>query len=91
MLGPFGGKGKEKEKKDGPRQTTLFGMMAGPSSTLEEKSRDKKAAPVVDEAMADSQMTDMTMSDVGTLIESQPASQDWQETQVDDSESLAVT
>ncbi|KAJ7132769.1 hypothetical protein C8R43DRAFT_1089712 [Mycena crocata] len=59
-------KPKDKEKKDGPRQTTLFGMM-----TSAKKSR---------ETVTDNQ-PDVTMSDA-TLVETQPElPEEWEETQ----------
>jgi chromosome transmission fidelity protein 4 len=102
-VGPSGGKGKDKDKKDAPRQTTLFGMMPGRSPTNDKKARNKKRPepkatldpPAANNTLPDSQATDITMSDVepsdaGTMAETQPDLPDgWEETQiVDNSQAL---
>lgn len=72
-------KPKDKDiKKDGPRQTTLFGMMA--SSSNDRKSRvEKKPREIVSESHpidSDTAMTD------ATLVETQPdLPEEWEETQ----------
>ena len=86
-----GVKGKEKEKKEATRQTTLFGLVPGP--TGDKKSRNKKKVtesqePEKDDGVGESQDastqdTDVSMTNVdqslgdATLVETQP--DEWQE------------
>ncbi|KAJ7072346.1 hypothetical protein C8F01DRAFT_1205930 [Mycena amicta] len=66
-------KGKDKEKKGGPKQTTLFGMLS--SARIEKNS-----------LAVESQDSDASMSDV-LIIESQPElPEEWEETQPVDME-----
>lgn len=98
LVGPSGAKAKEKEKKDGPRQTTLLAMMPGHSLTNDQKPRNKRKSgptvtqepPAANDALLDSQTMDITMSDVmepsddaGTTAETQ--TDGWEETQIVDS------
>ncbi|KAJ7262195.1 hypothetical protein B0H12DRAFT_1321837 [Mycena haematopus] len=71
-------KAKEKEKKDGPRQITLFGMMSSAPRT-EKKSRVAGSQP----ATSDVAMTDVVETQLETqLIETQPdLPEEWEETQ----------
>lgn len=78
-------KGKEKEKKEGPRQATLFGMMPGLPKEKEKKAPRKSStknkvngseAPVGDVLDAtETQSTDVTMTEESsngeTLVETQ--------------------
>ncbi|KAJ7096343.1 hypothetical protein C8R44DRAFT_812788 [Mycena epipterygia] len=76
---PSGLKPKDKDiKKDGPRQTTLFGMMA--SSSNDRKSRvEKKPREMVSESHPID--SDIAMTDA-TLVETQPdLPEEWEETQ----------
>ncbi|KAJ7647353.1 hypothetical protein FB45DRAFT_1100523 [Roridomyces roridus] len=70
---PAASKPKDREKQDGPRQTTLLGMMAKKKATVPDSSQ-----PAAD---SDVTMTD-SMTD-STLVETQPDSlpPDWEETQ----------
>jgi chromosome transmission fidelity protein 4 len=71
ISGPAASKLKDKEKKDGPRQTTLFGMM--PSAPRPEK---KSRVAGVQPAELDVPMTDVS------LVETQPdLPEEWEETQ----------
>ncbi|KAJ6593880.1 hypothetical protein B0H19DRAFT_1092452 [Mycena capillaripes] len=73
---PTASKSKDKEKKDGPRQTTLFGMMSSAPRTETQKSRVQPADP------------DVAMNDV----ETQPdLPEEWEETQPVDATSLEET
>ncbi|KAJ6586903.1 hypothetical protein DFH09DRAFT_910436 [Mycena vulgaris] len=68
-------KPKDKDKKDGPRQTTLFGMIA--STSIDKKSRVEKKPREVASQVADS---DVTMTDM--TVETQPdLPEEWEETQ----------
>lgn len=98
LSGPFAK--SLKDKKDGPRQSTLNGqmsldkMLSGKRSDTDKKTRPtKKAArdsPPEDNGTQDSQITDVDMSDVGTLAETQDAepsgADDWEETQLVETE-----
>lgn len=79
-------KGREKEKKDGPRQATLFGMMPGANDKTSRtpKSTENTAKSNVPDVQATSViMSDVEMlaSDAATLVETQEDSQETQETQ----------
>ena len=79
LVGLF--KSKPAEKKEGPRQATLFNMLGnsnGPSKAA------KKSPPV--DAEPESQQSDITMADatmIETQIDTQRLSPDWDETQLD--------
>lgn len=81
-------KGKEKEKKDGPRQATLFSMMPSKSNKpVVKKKAEEHASPLEPDSQADITMSDaLAPSDAGTLVETQIDSQlladDWEETQI---------
>jgi hypothetical protein len=82
-------KGKEKEKKDGPRQATLFSMMPSKSNKpVVKKNAKEHASPFEPDSQADITMSDaLAPSDAGTLVETQIDSQqsladDWEETQI---------
>ncbi|KAJ7725842.1 hypothetical protein DFH07DRAFT_1002167 [Mycena maculata] len=75
---PSASKPKDREKKDGPRQTTLFGMMASASNDKRSRVEKKSLEVVLDSQPPDS---DITMTD-STLIETQPnLPEEWEETQ----------
>ncbi|KAJ7462267.1 hypothetical protein B0H11DRAFT_2285618 [Mycena galericulata] len=75
---PSASKPKDRDKKDGPRQTTLFGMMSSASSKKETRDENKSRQVVTDIQRIDS---DITMTDA-TLVETQPDLPDeWEETQ----------
>ena len=82
-------KGKEKEKKDGPRQATLFSMMPGKSNKpAVKKKAEEQASPLEPDSQVDITMSDaLAPSDAGTVVETQIDSQqsladDWEETQI---------
>jgi hypothetical protein len=76
LLGTSGSKGKEKEKKEATRQTTLFGM---PGPANDKKARNKKkAVESQDPQGADSQQESQDMSttqdtDVSMIDATQPS------------------
>ncbi|KAF4621226.1 hypothetical protein D9613_000247 [Agrocybe pediades] len=80
-------KGKEKEKKDGPKQATLFGMMpkADKATKLGKKKAEAEesagATESAQETQTETQTTDVVMDDAGLLEETQET-QDAEETQV---------
>ncbi|PPQ99766.1 hypothetical protein CVT24_009669 [Panaeolus cyanescens] len=98
---PFASKPKDssKEKKDGPKQTTLFGMMPPKS----DKSKPKKSSTptLVESQDTDTQMTDVVMGDLDSqiLVEDTQNTEDtqnldtnnWEETQLVDDESQLST
>ncbi|KAF7315738.1 Chromosome segregation protein [Mycena indigotica] len=68
---------KAKEKKEGPKQTTLFGML---SSSRKSKLSESETA-------VESQDSDVSMLDASSVIESQPdLPEEWEETQPIDME-----
>ncbi|KAL0581311.1 DNA polymerase alpha accessory factor Mcl1 [Marasmius crinis-equi] len=73
-------KGKATDKKEGPRQATLFGML-GNSNGAQKTKATKKTSPVEPE----SQQSDITMEDA-TAIDTQRLSPEWDETQMDETE-----
>ncbi|KAF8210212.1 hypothetical protein K438DRAFT_1809179 [Mycena galopus ATCC 62051] len=82
---PTASKAKDKEKKDGPRQTTLFGMM--PSAPRpEKKSRVAEVKPAdQDVSMTDASLVETQLEET-QLVETQPdLPEEWEETQPVDS------
>ncbi|KAF8160621.1 hypothetical protein B0H34DRAFT_344214 [Crassisporium funariophilum] len=80
---------KGKEKKDGPKQATLFGML--PKADKTSRTTKKSSVETSSDNQADSQLTDVTMLDADAMdtVETQedsqnPSSGDWEETQLVD-------
>ncbi|KAJ7497276.1 hypothetical protein FB451DRAFT_1018101 [Mycena latifolia] len=83
---PSASKPKDKEKKDGPRQTTLFGMMTSASIDKKTRTEKKPREIVTGNQAADS---DVTMADM--TVETQPdLPEEWEETQPVEATSLEV-
>ncbi|KAG7091059.1 hypothetical protein E1B28_010116 [Marasmius oreades] len=74
-------KGKNQEKKEGPRQTTLFGMIGNANEAQKGKTANK-SMPVEIE----SQQTDVTMDDTTFNVETQRLSPEWDETQIEEAQ-----
>jgi len=88
--GPAAVKGSlAKEKKEAPKQATLFGMMSKSEKVQKVKNKTTRGTPESEqETQVDSQTTDVAMSDLGSLDnsetqeDSQVTSTDWEETQL---------
>ncbi|KDR75022.1 hypothetical protein GALMADRAFT_248867 [Galerina marginata CBS 339.88] len=100
---PGAGNGKDaatlkgKDRKEGPKQATLFGMLPKADKVSRPKKQPDTAPPTADtqETQIDSQMTDVTTVETETQEESQQrvGSPDWDETQLVDAgdESSMIT
>lgn len=94
-LGPFA---KSRDKKDLPSarggHMSIQEMLSGKKGGLEKKARPpKKAEPesAPEQDTQNSQITDIDMSDIGTLPETQDTeSNDWEETQLVETETQPV-
>lgn len=79
---------KDKDKKDGPRQTTLFGMLTGSSIDKKMRAEKKPQETVADNHVAD---PDASMADT-TVAETQlDLPEEWEETQPVEATSLEET
>lgn len=81
---------KAKDKKEGPKQATLFGMLpkVDKAPKMKKKHETERLSP---EIRTESQMTDVTMSDVESQnLESQVETQETQEVLSSDWETQMV-
>ncbi|KAK1236335.1 DNA polymerase alpha accessory factor Mcl1 [Marasmius sp. AFHP31] len=76
-------KSKLAEKKEGPRQATLFNMLGNSNGAPKTKAA-KKTPPIEESQQSDVTMADATM--IETQVDTQRMSPDWDETQLDETQ-----